>query len=94
MSTRPLSPEELDEIENLATECEDPARLRRLLAAHVRLRAFASFCRRHASGLTRSVVIDLQRNVPNRNTGPEWAAATGSRPADDPRFAGTSPRLI
>lgn len=95
MSTRPLSADEREEIANLAVECEDQQRLQALLAEYLRLRAFASHCRRHASSLPRGVIFALQNNVPRQNSAAAWAVASGEgRIEDDPLRAHTTPRLI
>lgn len=93
--TRPLSIEERDGVQNLAVECEKPERLRALLAEYLRLRAFAAICRRHSGRMPRAVQIAMQQQLPTRNTAAEWAAgAAGNCIVDDPRLAGTTPRLI
>ncbi len=83
MSTRPLTPEEQDEINNLVTECENPERLRVVLAEYLRLRSFTSFCRQRASSLPRSVCNALVHNVPKHNTAAAWAIEAGNGRTDD-----------
>lgn len=93
--TRPLSPEELDDVANLAAECERPERLRALLAETLRLRAFAAICRRHTGRLPRAVQQAMQQQLPQRSTAGAWAAAAAENHiTDDPRLDGTTPRLI
>lgn len=92
--TAPITPEEREEISNLAAEAEQPERLQVFLAELIRLRALASECRRNAGRLPRPVQKTLDAKVPKRTTAAEWARnVADSATIEDPRLQG-APRLI
>lgn len=92
--TAPITPEEREEIGNLAAEAERPERRDALLAELLRLRSLASACRKHAGRLPRQVQQTLDAKVPPRNRAAEWARQVAEAAAvEDPRQQG-APRLI
>jgi hypothetical protein len=65
--TRPLSQQELEEIDNLAAECDlKPERRRVYFAELIRLREFARCAGRFRNRLPLKVQQSLEHNVPHR----------------------------
>ncbi len=76
MSARPLSPEEIAEMDNLIAECElNPQRLRAYCAELIRLREFAGFSARYAGSLPRKVREALDHNIPKKSERQAWIDA-------------------
>lgn len=95
MTLQPLSIEELDEVKNLATECDDPRARLAHIAELVRLRALAQICRRHHARMPRQVLQVLETRVPSLTAQQQWTRAVADAcRQEDPRLPGATPRLI
>ncbi len=76
MATRPLSADELLEVDHLAAECEShPHRLRCAMAELMRLRQFAETARDARRALPQPVRACLDLNVPTTSATLELALA-------------------
>ena len=80
----PVSPEEHQELDQLAWECgESPARLRATLLELIRLRSFASIASKHRERLPQKVQKALADKLPDRLIESEWARLAGSEGAPE-----------
>jgi hypothetical protein len=76
MPLRPLSDEEMFEIDNLAAECEqNPAHFRTFAAELIRLREFAAIARNHRARLPRKLAEAFVLCVPEKTQTLELAQA-------------------
>ena len=93
--TRALSPAELDEIDNLAAECDlAPERLRVYFAELIRLREFSAVARRYQARLPRMVRDSYQRTVPPKRDVPHLVDEALERSIDADLQPGMTERLL
>ena len=96
---RPLSRQELEEIENMAAECDlKPDRLRVYFAELIRLREFAAIASRYRARLPVKVHQAYLRNVPEKSDLPlildEAIEERTEADLHDPRATINQPRLL
>jgi hypothetical protein len=76
MPARPLSPQEIEEVQNMIAECDlNPDRLRVFMAELIRLREFAAFANRYRGRLPIKVRDAFERNVPAKSERAQWVEA-------------------
>lgn len=76
MPARPLSPEEMEEAQNLVAECDlNPDRRLHYFAELIRLREFANYASRYRGRLPMKVREAFERDVPTTSERAAWIEA-------------------
>jgi hypothetical protein len=84
VTTRPLSPAEMEEIDNMAAECDlNPERRRFYFAELIRLREFAAYAHRYRGSLPVKVRDAFTRNLPAKSGRAAWIEAGAEDAVED-----------